>query len=526
MKRRALLGRAGSVVFAGPAVAHPTPSPTRTPTRTPARSSATTATGSATDTAGVDDGEVVATPAGYGPLGITSLPGAKEAVVGRDGTTVFVAVTDGFAVVDASDPTNPQITHENRSVLADVADGPLTQVFDAKVDGDRLAVVGPANPGSDALQAVAVFDVSDPAAPRRISYHETEYFNHNCFVRDGVVYLCGNHPASDRPNALVTVDAKTGDELGRWSIVEEEPGWSDVHFELRVLHDVWVADGIAYLAHWDAGTWMVDVTDPADPRFLAKVRGRPPSALSDLSNEEKNVESTEAPGNDHFVRPGGDGDLLAIGVEAWDVTADDGERDGPGGIHLYDVSTPAEPDRLAFVEPPPTPDPSLGGIWTTSHNFDIAGDLLYSSWYRGGVCVFDVSTPSRPELLTAWRNDATTSFWTAQRADGFVVASSRKDPGDETSTEPNEGAAIYTFPEPGAIPSSGADPGGSRPHPTASPSPGAPTTSRGNRTDRDDGGTPTKRSQTATDAPGFGASGALAAVAGAGLGAWRYLRRE
>lgn len=524
MERRALLGLAGSVVFGGPAVAHPTPSPTRTPARSPSTTATGSPTGSATATGEADDDGVRATPAGYGPLGTTGLPGAKEAVVGPDGTTVFVAVTDGFAVVDAGDPTNPRVIHENRSVLSDVADGPLTQVFDAKVDGDRLAVTGPANPGTDGLRAVAVFDVSDPAAPSRVSYHTTEYFNHNCFVSDGVVYLCGNHPASDRPNALVTVDAESGDELGRWSIVEKEPGWSDVHFELWVLHDVWVADGIAYLAHWDAGTWMVDVTDPADPRLLAKVRGRSPDAFADLSTQEKRVESTEAPGNDHFVRPGGDGDLLAIGVEAWDVTPDDGERDGPGGIHLYDVSTPADPDRLAFVEPPPAPDPSPGGVWTTSHNFDIVGDLLYSSWYRGGVRVFDVSTPSRPELLTAWRNDATTSFWTAQRADGFVVASSRKDPGDETSTEPTEGAALYTFPEPGAIPSSGADPGGSRPHPTTSPSPGAPPTARGNRTDRD-GGTPAKRGETAADAPGFGASGALVAMAGAGLGAWRYLRQ-
>lgn len=496
MRRRDVLRVGGTVLFAGTAGAHGTPTGTET--------------GTATGTGGTPGG-VTATPPGYGPLGRVNLPKAKEAVVGQDGTTVFVAVTDGFAVVDASDPAAPRVIHENRSVLADVDDGPLVQVFDVKVDGDRLAVTGPANPAGDGvLRAVAVYDVSDPGAPERVSYHRTKRFNHNCFIEDGVVYLPGNDFDPEEPNALLTVDAETGDELGRWSIADVEPGWTDVNFDLWVIHDVWVGDGIAYLAHWDAGTWMVDVSDPTAPELVAKVRGRPPSAFAGLSDGEARRESAEPPGNDHFVQPCEDGNLVAVGVESWDVTTDD-ETGGPGGIHLYDVSTPTEPEKLAFVAPPPTSDPTLGGVWTTSHNFDLVDDRLYTSWYRGGMRVFDVSDPASPELLAAWRDSATTSFWTAQRADGFVVASSRQDPSIETRAERRNGAAIYTFPNPhGQMPTT----------PTTTPT-RVPTNTPDGTAPNGDG--PTATDPTATDAPGFGP---LAALAGLGLGAWRYWRRR
>lgn len=498
MRRRDLLRVGGTALVAGTAGAHPTPTPTGNGTGTGADAGA----GTATATGGTPVDGVEATPAGYGPLGTVGLPKAKEAVVGTDGTTVFVAVTDGFAVVDAAEPRSPRVVYENRSVLSDVADGPLTYVFDVKVDGDLLAVTGPANPSdSDTLKAVAVYDVSDPTDPQRISFHRTDNFNHNCFVRNGVVYLCGNDLDREEPNALITVDATSGEELGRWSVADVEPGWADVSFPLWVVHDVWVGGEIAYLAYWDAGTWMVDVSDPGEPELVGKVRGRPPGAFADLSKEEANRESSEPPGNDHLVQASDDGTLVVIGVEAWDVDPEDGTGH-PGGIHLYDRSTPDEPEKLAFIEAPPTPDPTLGGLWTTSHNFDLVGDRLYTSWYRGGMRIYDVSDPASPDLLAAWRNDATTSFWTAQRADGFVVASSRKHPSGGSRNGQEDGAAIYTFPNPHGE------------TPTDTPT-GAPS-------DSPDGGS-TGNDPTATEVPGFGPGVALA---GAGIGAWRYLRRR
>lgn len=428
-------------------------------------------------------GTLPATAQSSAVLGRLTLPRAKEAVVSDDGTTAFVAVTDGFAVVDISDPTAPELRYEDREIAPDSEKEPMTGVYDVKLDGGLLAVTGPANPaGSRPFQGVVVYDVSDPANPEQVSVHATDFFNHNCDIWEGTVFLCGN---DGRENALVTVDAETGVELGRWFVTSEEPGWAELPFGLWPLHDVSVTNGIAALAQWDAGTWLVDVSDPANPAPVGKIRGRTPEAFEGLSDEEIREETLQTPGNDHFAAMNDEGTLLAVGAESWDVEPEE-EDVKPGGIAIYDVTDPTRPEELSVIEAPPSDDESLSGVWTTSHNFEFANGKLYTSWYRGGVRVFDVTDPAAPAELLAWRDSETTSFWTAQAAVNgeFFVGSSRRDPSAET---PAQGAALYAVTDPRL------------PTPTPSPTP--------TRTD----------SPTATGQPGFSLVGALAALGLGGL---------
>ncbi|WP_255197971.1 LVIVD repeat-containing protein [Halorarius litoreus] len=448
---------------------------------------------------------------GFQPLGRVPLTGAKEAVVGDDGF-VYVAVTDGFAVVDVSDPAAPEIVYEDRNVLGDHDDGPMRGIYDVKVDGDRLAVTGPANPGPQ-LRAVVVYDVSDPTAPEQVSVHETDFFNHNCDISDGVVALCGND--GDR-NPLVLVDAETGEELGRWSVVSQDPTWQDVRFIHWPLHDVTLDGDVAYLAQWDAGTWLVDVSDPTTPELAAKVRGQDASEFVDLSSDASSEAGRQPPGNDHFAAPNDDGTIVGISVEAWDVDNDQPDV-RPGSVHLYDVSDPASPTKLSEIEAPPTDDEDVTGVWTTSHNFEIRGDRLFTSWYRGGVKVHDISDPANPREFAHFRDSATTSFWTAQYAtESFFVASSRKDPSQtESSFADGPGAAIYTFPVPDGPVATAT--------PTATPASGSPTATASPTA------SPTAPSE--SPSPTTGASGPglglLTGAAALGLGAaWRALRRE
>ncbi|SFR98831.1 LVIVD repeat-containing protein [Halomicrobium zhouii] len=423
------------------------------------------------------------TPTGPDPLGSLRLAGAKEAVV-RDGTTVFLATTDGFAVVDVSDPADLAVAYSSDAVLDDHEHGPMRQIWDVKVDGDCLLVVGPANGGVDAVHAAVVYDVGDPTEPDRVAVHETDYPIHNAFLADGVAYLTANDFES---NWLVTVDADSGEEFGRWSLLDHDEAWGDVEPVMRVLHDVWVADDIAYLAHWDAGTWILDVSDPASPEFLSRVRGRPVEELAAVANTSE--EATALPGNDHFVTVDESGTLLGVGVESWAV--EDGADVGPGGIHLYDVSDPTDPRERATIDPPPSPDPTRSGVWTTAHNFELADGRCYSSWYQGGVKVHDVSEPSTPRELFHWRDGSQTKFWTAQRGvpGEFFLASSWESPGDEDGA-----GGLYVFPD---------------------PAPAEPATESG-----------------ATDSAGDGGIGSLVglgALTGAGLGAlgfsaWRARR--
>jgi hypothetical protein len=382
----------------------------------------------------------------YGPLGSVAVPGAKEAVVGGD--HVFMAVGDGFAVVDIAEPTAPELAYENRSVLGDREDGPLIGIQDVKLDGDRLLVAGPAN-GGGRLDAFALYDVADPTAPERVGAAETEFFHHNVFLRDGYVYLTGN---DGEGNPLVVYDAGTVEEVGRWGLLDADERWGAVPPAVKTLHDVYVQDGTAYLAYWDAGTYLVDVSEPSAPSLVHKLRGPDPSAFADTSGAAAAREAFLPPGNDHYAAVDEDADLLGIGMESWAASPDG--PGGPSGIDLYDIGEPTAPERLTTIDPPATEDPSYGGTWTTAHNFGFAAGRLYSAWYAGGVRLFDLADPSDPEELRAWRDSGAASFWTARaaRPGEFFVASSRGAPAEDDDTGAR-GGRLYTFPEP-ALPGS------------------------------------------------------------------------
>lgn len=373
-------------------------------------------------------------PTGSSPLGQLALSGAYELVTSPDGHTAYVATGDGIAVIDLVSPTTPRRIATRRELLADSDDGPMTDVQDVALSRDRLLVVGPAHPG-DGAHGVIVFDVSDRTAPRRIAAHETDTHIHNCDFDGRYAYLT----ASGRESSpLLVLDTETGSEVGSWSVLDADQRWSRVARTLRPLHDVWVQDGIAYLAYWDAGTWILDVTDPADPTPVSRVRGRDATTLSGLGSPER--EQREPPGNDHFVTVNDDATLLGVGSESW---ASDNGSGGPSGIELFDITDPTDPESLSTIEPPPTSDGTRGGVLTTAHNFELTAERCYSAWYNGGVRVHDVSDPTAPRELFRWRDSTTTSFWTAQRGAGCFVASNTDTNGGSDLTP-----GVYTFPDP------------------------------------------------------------------------------
>jgi hypothetical protein len=377
----------------------------------------------------------------FAPLARVDVDGTKEAVVRDDGRIAYLAVTDGYAVVDVADPAEPRVVAERRGILADREDGPLHLIQDLKEDGDRLLVVGPAHGGHD-LHAAILVDVSNPADPRRVAVFETDYPIHNCDLADGYAYLTN---FDGERNPLVVLDVRGDDpaEVARWSIVDHDGAWADVPPGLRPLHDVSVVGDVACLAHWDAGTWLVDVSDPADPTYLGNVTEYSPDALAELDSRAARRQSRLPPGNDHYATLDETGTLLAVGKESWAVDVDGKVVGGPSGVALYDVSTPAEPVHLSTIAPPSTPEPTRSGLWTTAHNLDLRGGTLYTSWYDGGVTRHDVSDPANPTRESWWRDPDTARFWTAQVAvpGEFFVASDMGEGYDESAAE------LFTFPD-------------------------------------------------------------------------------
>ena len=374
----------------------------------------------------------------YEPLGRVPITGAAEAVVGND-EIAYVAATTGFAIVDVSEPAEPTILAEERDITVDGA--PLTHLLDLTVDGDRLIVAGPAETArsSELYLGFRRYDVSKPAEPTPTGTYETGFHIHNCSLEDDLLFLVEN---TRQENRLVIVDVG-GDELtriGDWSLLDREPGWRDVHWLGRYLHDVFVQDEVAYLPYWNAGTYLLDVSDPTAPAYVSHVADTTLEAQREIDDYRDGVYGL--PGNDHYAAVDESGDLMAVGREAWATGG--AAPDHPGGIDLYDVTDPTEPVHRGSIDAPRTANESYrGGTWTTAHNFELRDGRLYSAWYRAGVQIHNVSDPAAPERLAWWREPAETGFWTARVVDPgetFIASSTEAIP--NTSLE----GALYTFP--------------------------------------------------------------------------------
>jgi hypothetical protein len=476
------------------------------------------------------------TDAQYQPIGSLGFDDAREVVVDDAGEVAYVAAATHVTAVDLTDPANPTKLSEVE-IGADHSDGPLSGVQDAKVDGDRLVAAGPPSPGRG-LWGFGLVDVSDPANMTEVSFVETSpaHANHNCAIDGDHVYLTGTNGSTGGDEAVRIYDVADDDpeEVATWYPGDHDAAWDDVLVFLRNLHDVFVQDGVAYLAYWDSGVFMIDVSDPATPEYINRVGDYTLEELQDVGRGELQQEFIEPPGNAHYVTVNEDATILGEGGESWDARQGD-DAGGPSPITLYDVSDPESPEELATVETEATGDNTRSGWYSTSHNFEIHGGKLYSSWYNAGVKIHDISDPANPEQIAWYADPDSKAFWTAQVGvpDDFFVATTYR------SVPRGSDTALYTFPdEAGQMESAPSFPaldesdGGATTTATATAGgSGTTTATDGTETEAMDGDGGDDESTTeAEDGDGDGGGspglGVVSALAGLGVGAWRLRERR
>jgi hypothetical protein len=381
----------------------------------------------------------------FEPLDRLELPDAAEVYV--DGDAAYVAAGDGLVVVDLSNPENLSVLAEQRGV--EIGGQEMQQAYDLWFWDDQVALVGPIQPIGGGTGFV-IFDVSDPAQPEIVTRHNTGYYVHNSSFADGMLYLAGSGLVrQERRLPLVIFDLSSDEpeEVTRWSPVDHDEAWGDVPIGQRVLHDVHVQDGIAYLSYWDSGAWLVDVSDPAQPEVLSRVGDYTAEELTQLSRQEAQQEYLMPEGNAHVTMVNDDASLMAVGVEAWAGEIDGEIQGGAGAIDLYDISDKTDPQHRSTIEPPESFDNTRAGWFTTAHNPYFKGDRLYSSWYYGGVKVHDVSDPANPEELAWWRNPREANFWAAFPGEGDFFVGTSWSGGSEDQRLVAHSPGLYTFPD-------------------------------------------------------------------------------
>jgi hypothetical protein len=301
-------------------------------------------------------------------------------------------ISDKVLVYDISDPAHPKLT--------DTVKVDARLVNDVSVSADGKIGVITREGASTRKNGIAFLDTSDPAHPKVLSEYTATVTGgvHSAFVNTHYVYLTDDATGSLR--VIDFQDPKVPKEVARWQVENPlaKPVKNIMGDEMggRYLHDVYVKDGLAYLAYWRDGLVILDVG--------AGIKGGSPEAPKFVSQFRFNHNELYGDGwlaGTHAVFRYKNYVFLGDEVLPAEFNLFDKKRIPARGIvHVVDVSDIANPRKVAEY---PVPE---GG----SHNMWVEDDVMVMGYYGGGGRVVDVSGELRGDLYRQGREIA--HLWT------------------------------------------------------------------------------------------------------------------
>ncbi|MGH3065177.1 MAG: LVIVD repeat-containing protein [Gaiellaceae bacterium] len=323
----------------------------------------------------------------------------------------------GVRILDVSNPASPtEVATAAGYLHTSAEDVEVMHVSTDSFTGDLLAAgIQPCD--DEGFGGLALWDVTDPTSPQELGFfgnigvHELSLTGRS----DGVFALLAvpfSEPVtalffpetigdfqlvdvSDPANPTLTDDWGATKDGGFPSGVPDFPPPYDCSaslcrgdFPAIFAHSASAsADGqTAYLAYWDLGAVVVDISDPTDITYLGRT-----------------VYPTASDGDTHSAVANAAGTLLATTDEDFSPFSF-GHLPGDtwGFARLWSLSNPSNPTHLSDVTTPHSLTTNLGGIFS-AHNPQFDGSKLYVSWYSDGVRIFDVSNATAPREVGFYR---------------------------------------------------------------------------------------------------------------------------
>jgi hypothetical protein len=343
-------------------------------------------------------------------------PDGVQIMVHRGYAYVGHMFSKGFSIVDVRDAKNPHAINY-------LAAPPGTWNIHLQVHGDLLLVINAkdmfaaaefaderayyknqlgtvvgtatATAPRDWTAGLAVYDISRPAAPRRIGFmpidgggvHRVWYtggrWAYVSALIDGFTdYIFVNVDMADPTHPR---------EAGRWWIpgmntaAGEKPDWPPA--SRYGLHHAIIHGDTAYAAWRDAGMVVIDVADRTKPKLIAHRDGAPPFG-----------------GGTHNCLPLPDRELLVVLDEA----VLDHQEDGVKNIWLFDNRERGNPLVISTFPQPAEADYTQKGGHFGPHNIHenrpgsfVSDKLIFATWQNAGVRVFDIADAQRPREVGA-----------------------------------------------------------------------------------------------------------------------------
>jgi hypothetical protein len=324
----------------------------------------------------------------------------------RDGRRVLYIAHESapknFTVMDVTDPRQPQMLCQT--------DLPHSQMRSNSLDvvGDLLAVAYQTSRPGMTPAGVELFDVSDPARPRSITFFDRSgphsrgthclWFVDGQYMHlsSGAPDFVPTEPRDDQFYTIVDVrNPSKPEEVGRWWLPGTRQGDDvpppvrhqrfDAGFRTHNTNVYPERPDRAYLGYIDGGIVILDIADMSRPRMISRLDYHPP-----------------LPGFTHTVLPLFSRNLLIVTDEATRLRGED----WPKMTWVVDVSEETNPVIIGSMPLPPLEPFVASGGRFGSHNIHEnhpvptafrSDTLVFGAFFGGGMRVYDVTNPFHPE---------------------------------------------------------------------------------------------------------------------------------
>jgi hypothetical protein len=344
--------------------------------------------------------------AGFGGMGE-----GMAVQIAKDGRRIIwlahESAPKNFTAVDVTDPKNPKL----------VVQTDLPQSFmrsnSLELTGDIMAVAYQTQKVGQQPAGFELFDISVPEKPKSIAFFDASGPNsrgvHQLWFCDGeYVHMSAGaadftptHPLDDQFYRIVDVrNPSKPVEVGRWWMPGTRAGDSAPPPARHALmdkgnraHNTNVypqRPDRCYLGYIDAGMYILDISDKANPKPVARWDNSPPYT-----------------GFTHTVLPLFERNLLVVTDES---TVDDA-GDWPKLIWVLDAREEKNPVPISTC---PLPDPAhfktRGGRFgahnifenTPSPNAWHSEDIILGTFFNGGLRAYDISNPYQPKEVATF----------------------------------------------------------------------------------------------------------------------------
>ncbi len=347
---------------------------------------------------------------GYGGIGE-----GMSIQLAKDGRRIMWLAHEGppknFTGVDVSDPRNPKVIIQTDLPHKRMRSNSL------EVVGDIMAVAYQTRETPESRSAgfnvenagIELFDISNPEDPKTISFFDCvgpgSMGVHQLWFVDGEYIHCAAGAPDFIPRVASDcqfyrcIDVRNPakpEEVGRWWLPGTREGDDappparhpqfDKGFRAHNTNVSPERPDRVYMGYLDGGTIILDIADKANPKMVSQWNPHPPFG-----------------GFTHTALPLLDRDLLIVS----DESVLDGAEDWPKLTWVVDMREETNLVPISTLPMPPVEDFRRRGGRFGSHNLHEnrpgpsfrSNTTVFATFFNGGVRVYDVSDPFRPEEI-------------------------------------------------------------------------------------------------------------------------------